>query len=159
MMSARPLSWALRTLFVAALFSTASAQTATYCVAAPNSEGPGAQIGWAGSLSVADNSFILNANGAIPNQYGRFVFGPTRYMKPAGDGFTCLKVSRFRFPMGLANTNGVASYRVDFTSPPHGAPPVMAGTILYFQYEYRDPTGPGGRTFNFSNGLRVEFQP
>ena len=156
---ASSLSFALRAFAVAAVAHAASAQTATYCESAPNSQGPGAQIGWAGSLSVSENAFILNATGAVPNNYGRFVFGPTRFMKPAGDGFVCLKVTRSRFPMLLANTNGAAVYRVDFTSPPNGAPPIMAGTVLHFQYQYRDPTGPGGTTFNFSNGLRVEFQP
>ena len=43
---ASSLSFALRAFAVAAVAHAASAQTATYCESAPNSQGPGAQIGW-----------------------------------------------------------------------------------------------------------------
>ncbi len=56
---------------------------------------------------------------------------------------------------------GDLSRALDLTQPPASAGPGMigAGEEWNFQFWYRDPTGPGGTGFNFSDGLSVHFCP
>src|SRR5690606_13203518 len=48
----------------------------SYCVAAPNSVGPGAQLASSGSTSHSANDLVLAVTGAAPGQFGLFFYGP-----------------------------------------------------------------------------------
>jgi hypothetical protein len=143
---------------VALLGSTAIAPAQiNVCQSSPNSVGPGAIISSTGSLSITDNNFELTATGAVPNEHGIFFFGPARTHFPMGNGVLCVRRFRARFDMILTQSNGAASYSVDFGTSPGGL--IVAGMSTYFQYQYRDPIGGGPKTFNFSDALRVVFTP
>ncbi len=137
----------------------------SYCVTSPNSAGPGAVIGSTGTTSVASNDLVLNASGAVPNQFGLFFYGPTQIQVPFGDGFQCvgaggLGLFRIRPPI-VIDSFGIVTQPLDYTQPPldSGAGKIQAGGTWYWQFWFRDPTGPGGTGFNTSDGLSVTFCP
>lgn len=137
----------------------------TYCVGAPNSVGPGAEIGSSGVTSVTTNDFMLTGDGAPPLQFGLFYYGPDPTQVPFGDGFRCVDagaVGIFRLnPPELTGAGGDAARLVDFTQPPAGAGAgaIVPGSTWRFQFWYRDPGGPGGTGFNLSDGLTAVFVP
>jgi hypothetical protein len=51
---------------------------------------------------------------------------------------------------------GVVAYTLAHFPP---ASQVQVGSTWNFQCYYRDPTGPCGATYNFSNGFAVTFTP
>ena len=133
--------------------------TVSYCVSSPNTAGPGALIGSAGSLSVAAGTFTLTVTGAVPGQNGMFFYGANQTLNPFGDGFRCVAPPVYRLnPPIAADAAGNASRLVDFNAgpPSAGASAILGGSTWNFQYWYRDPAGPSA--FNFSNGLSVTFQ-
>jgi YVTN family beta-propeller protein len=136
--------------------------TSTYCVGAPNSAGPGASMGYAGTTSVSIDDFTLTVSGAVPNKPGYFIYGTTQVQIPLGDGFRCIGGTLFRLrPAINANGSGMNSRFVDFTVPPAGSGPgqITPGSTWNFQYWYRDPTGPGGTGVNLSDALEATFAP
>ena len=50
---------------------------------------------------------------------------------------------------------------MDFSSPlmSMGGGTVLPSTTYNFQFWYRDPTGPGGTTYTFSNAVEAIFCP
>jgi hypothetical protein len=134
-----------------------------YCIGAPNSIGGGAMISSSGSTSIAANDFTLHFQSARPGQFGLFYYGPQQVQIPFGDGFRCVGaggVGTFRlYPPITADPFGDGQRPLDFTQPPASAGPgqIAPGSTWYFQYWYRDPGGPGGSGFNFSNGLGAPF--
>lgn len=134
-----------------------------YCIGAPNSVGSGASMLYSGTTSIAANDFQLEVQLARPGQFGIFFYGPQQAQIPFGDGFRCIApggVGIFRlYPPILANPFGDAQRLLDFTQPPasSGAGAVLPGSTWYFQFWYRDPGGPGGSGFNFSDGLGASF--
>ncbi len=132
----------------------------TYCQTSPNSIGPGALIGSTGTASISAQDFGLVATGAIPDQFGMFFYGPQVAMQPEGDGILCVGGGLFRIlPAESADSLGVHSRLLDFSSPPNPAGTITAGSTWNFQLWYRDPNGPGGNAYNFSDALQVQFQP
>lgn len=134
----------------------------TYCVGAPNSAGPGASIGYAGTTSVTIGDLELVVTGAVPSTPGYFIYGDAQAQVPLGDGFRCVGGSIFRLrPATLADGSGANARLLDFTQPPAGSGPgaITAGSTWHFQYWYRDPLGPGGTGNNLSDGLSVTFAP
>jgi len=131
-------------------------QFETYCIAAPNSVGPGATMNWAGSASVSANNLVLNAIGCPPGTSGLFYYGQTSAQTPFGNGFRCVGGSVFRLPVLTTNSFGDAVQPVNLGTMPGG--PILAGQTWHFQLWYRNPAG-GGTGFNLSNGLRVRFCP
>lgn len=127
---------------------------ASYCVAAPNSVGPGSLMSWSGSTDVTDDDFTLVATGAIPNQFGLFFYGPGQDQVPVGNGFICIGGGFFRLPAFQIDGAGQALFPVDFGNLPNGGE-IANGTTMNFQFWYRDPMVGAG--FNFSDGLNVEF--
>lgn len=128
-----------------------------YCVAAPNSRGPGAIMGWSGSTSVAQNNFALTCSGGIPNGFGFFFFGDGQQQTPFGNGFVCVAGNVFRLLPGVNfNLAGVATRPVDNTAGV--GTHLVAGTSWNFQIKYRDVAG-GGALFNYSDGLNATFCP
>lgn len=128
-----------------------------YCVAAPNSRGPGAIMGWSGSTSVAQNNFALTCSGGIPNGFGFFFFGDGQQQTPFGNGFVCVAGNVFRFlPGDNFNLAGVATRPVDMNSGV--GTHLVPGSTWNFQIKYRDVAG-GGALFNYSDGLSATFCP
>ncbi len=136
----------------------------SYCQTAPNSVGGGALIYSTGSPSVVANDLVLEVTGATPSQFGIFYYGSTQIQIPFGDGFRCVgagSTGTFRLPIITTDAFGDASFPLDVNDPPAAAGPgaVVAGADWNFQFWYRDPAGPGGSGFNFSDGLAVGFCP
>jgi endonuclease/exonuclease/phosphatase family metal-dependent hydrolase len=134
-----------------------------YCVGAPNSIGGGATIGSVGPTGISQNDFTLTVVSARPGQFGLFFYGPEETQVPFGDGFRCVAPGAqgiFRlYPPITADPFGDGERQLDFTQPPADSGPgqITPGSTWYFQYWYRDPGGPGGTGFNFSDGLAATF--
>ena len=101
----------------------------------------------------------------MPSQFGLFYYGPQPAQVPFGDGFRCVgggSTGTFRLnPPLMTDSFGDAIRALDMTQPPmgSGSGQVTGGSTWYFQFWYRDPQGPGGSGFNFSDGLQVDFCP
>jgi hypothetical protein len=133
----------------------------SYCQGAPNSAGPGASIGWTGSLSIAANAFDLTVSGCPPGKPGLFFYGLAQAYLPFGNGFLCVGGSTFRLgPAVITSPGGTAVRNLDFTVPPASAGPGQIGPFSNwsFQFWYRDPSA-GGAGFNLSDALSVTFCP
>jgi len=133
-----------------------------YCVTAPNSQTSGAVIGSTGSTSIAQDSLVLRATGAIPGGAGLFYCGNGAAQAVFGDGWRCVGGNTSRLgPVQAADGTGTAIRPVQLAQPPFASGPlhVLPGSLRYFQYWYRNPAGPGGTGFNLSDGLAVTFCP
>jgi len=136
-----------------------------FCVSAPNSvtpmgEATGAIITGTGSVSVAANELLLHSGPMKVNEPGIFFFGTTRVNTgnglPFGDGFRCVGGDVVRLlPPSFPDSNGVLHRIVDNSAHPE----IVQNVTLHFQAWYRDPGGPGGSSFNLSDGLTVLFAP
>ena len=130
-----------------------------YCVSSPNSFSlSGATIANTGSVSLAANDLGLVASDAAQNQFGLFFYGDTQVQTALGNGFLCVGGSIVRFPAGLTDGLGSATFQVDNQNLPAGTPALVAGETQNFQFWFRDAPG-GGAGFNFSDGLSVTFLP
>jgi|GEM_PF-1856735 len=133
-----------------------------YCSTAPNSVGPGAQISFSGTPSIAANDFTLQSTGSPGGVMGLYYYGPAQIDLPFGDGHRCVGGSIHRLgPPVAADGAGNASRLLDFTSgsPASGPGAITATSTWNFQWWYRDGSGPGGNGFNLSDGLWVTFAP
>jgi len=138
-------------------FDPPCAAPTTYCVAAPNSVGPGALIASTGTPRISDHSFGLVVTGCAPNSPGFFFFGPQQQQIPWGNGFLCIDGSLLRLLRAVfANAQGVAVRPIDFTTG--NGLSITPGSTWNFQYKYRDIV-PGGTGFNASNALSATFCP
>ena len=133
---------------------TQAANFVSYCTAAPNSAGGGAQISATGSPSIAANTFSLTATGVPANKAGLFYFGAGATEVPFGAGFRCVSGETFRFGFAFSNGMGVANQAVDFQQFPGSV--ITPGSVWNFQYWYRDQAAMPA-PFNLSNGVRVSF--
>ena len=134
----------------------------TYCIAADNSTGSPALIGYSGSLGVEANDLVLEVSGCPTKQFGLFYYGPGAVELPLGDGYRCVGadgVGLFRLSPVAIDGSGFASYALDIANPPDAKGQIEAGSTWNFQFWYRDPGGPGGSGFNFSDALSVPFCP
>lgn len=131
---------------------------ANYCQTAPNSNGPGALIGYTGSNSVAANDLVLEVLGASSVQPAIFYYGTAQQSLPFGNGWRCVGGTTFRLPITSTTGPGACVWFLDITNPPQPAGQIEAGDDWYFQFWFRDPAG-GGAGFNLSNGLHVPFCP
>jgi len=129
----------------------------TYCVGSPNSFGLGAFMSAGGSQNVDDNNFNLMVSGAVPGQFGLFYYGDAAASVPTGAGVRCVGGSLFRLPVRVIDPLGGAQIGLDFPSLPVGGG-ISNGETWYFSFWFRDP-GFGGSTFNFANGVEVQFCP
>ncbi|MAF66841.1 MAG: hypothetical protein CMJ84_14445, partial [Planctomycetes bacterium] len=134
---------------------------ANYCVAAGNSSGTAAQMGWTGSTYITDNSFTLEVTGAPPIQFGLFFYARGQGFTIFGDGALCVQPPIYRLnPVLATDGSGYAYHDISFPDPPTGAGPgqIQPFATWNFQFWYRDPQG-GPAGFNFSDGLEVTFCP
>ena len=127
--------------------------TESYCLAAPNSVGAGANISLSGSTSVSANDLALHA-GPVPNQPGIIFFGPNQIEIPFGDGYRCVGGAVKRLPVVFASGGAIDYYLDNTLYPASGS--IVAGSTWSFQAWYRDPAA-GGSNFNLSDAVRVEF--
>ena len=128
-----------------------------YCIAAPNSVGPGAHISASGSNVVADNDFTLATEGLPGGVPGLYFFGPNQIQVAFGDGFRCVggQVKRLQ-PVVFASGSGFAQRTVNLAAPP-SAGLILPGTSFNFQHWYRDPMA-GGAGFNLSTAVHIDWQ-
>jgi hypothetical protein len=128
----------------------------TYCEGAPNSYGPGARIGYRGSRSIVANNFRLTVTGCPPHTFGIFFFAHGQTQSPWGDGWQCVigQYIRRLLPPIVTDQAGFASLAIDYAQPPTDFIP---GGQANFQFWYRDPMGPGGTGYNFSDALCAMF--
>jgi len=131
---------------------------ASYCRSTPNTYSNGAAIGANGSTSLFFNSFTLTATGVPPAHAGRFAMSRQQGSMPFGDGTLCLAGVVRRYPIVLADTDGVATYTVDFGDVAQPGWLITAGSTWNFQLIFRDPIG-GPLTFNTSNAIQATFCP
>jgi len=130
-----------------------------YCIAAPNSIGPGAVMSFRGSVSIAANDLTIDASQMPTSEFGIFFYGPYRIEDSFGDGYRCVGLPLRLLPVQQTTPAGTASYVIDNTSPPQPSHQIQVGSQWNFQYWYRDPGGPGGTSFNLTNGLSLTFCP
>ncbi|MFT5052212.1 MAG: hypothetical protein ACI8QZ_003644 [Chlamydiales bacterium] len=135
----------------------------SFCIAAPNSAGPGALLSSSGTPEIGLNSFSLHMDGGVPGTSGLYFYGPNQIQAPFGDGFRCVGgATRRLYPPLMADAMGSNSRALDFGVPPlggGGAGAVTPASTWNFQLWYRDASGPGGTGFNLSDGLSITFCP
>ena len=133
----------------------------TYCSTSPNSVGSGALIGYAGSLSISGNGFLVTASDCPPGQLGVFYFGLGQAALPFGDGVRCVTGGGLpinRLAATAVDFLGNAGSSVDLTAPLNGGVLITPASTWNFQFWYRDPAA-GGAGFNLSDALEVTFAP
>ncbi|MCP3920832.1 MAG: hypothetical protein GY711_35340 [bacterium] len=109
--------------------------------------------------SVAQNEVQLQAL-FLPSQTpGLFYHGPDQVQLPMGDGFRCVGGPLFRLPVVVSNDTGQAFFDLDLSTPPTAAGEILPGSTWNFQFWYRDPTGPGGSGFNWTDGASIRSCP
>ena len=131
----------------------------SFCIAAPNSVGPGARIFASGSMHVDYENLALYAERCPPQQFGLFFYGANWTQVPFFDGYLCVRSPHFRLkPPTQIDGNGVAFKALDFRNPPVGSGPgeILPGSTWSFQFWYRDPAA-GGTGANTSGGLEIVF--
>ena len=143
----------------AKVFSFALPGIAIHCPLADNSTRLPARIGHGGSVSIAANDLRLSARQLPANQFGLFYYGPNAIELPYGDGTRCVGGQVFRLPVQTIDGGGEVLRQLDLSSPPQLAGQITPGSTWSFQFWYRDPLGPGGAGFNFSDALRASFAP
>jgi len=129
----------------------------SYCVAAANSNGPGASIYLQGSASVGAEDLTMNADGASSTQPGVFFFGTNQVQNPFGDGFLCTNQNIERvWPPDFTDGSGSVSRTIGWGAPYAGS--LNAGSTVNFQFWFRDPGfGPAG--FNLSDAISLDLVP
>ncbi|MFT5049719.1 MAG: hypothetical protein ACI8QZ_001112 [Chlamydiales bacterium] len=130
---------------------------APYCSSNLNSAGTRGTLRATGSSSVSANDLVLQVEGARPDGFGIFFFGPGQVQVTFGDGIRCVGGMTQRInPAIQANASGAASRAVDNTQSQY-AGQLAPGNTWNFQHWYRDPGGPLGTGFNLSDGLTISF--
>lgn len=133
-----------------------------YCLSVPNSTGVGAKIGITGSVSLAANNLFLRVTDAPPLTMGLFFYGVKPTSLPFQGSFLCVEPPIRRFvPAVQVNANGVATYMLPLAQGlvAHQQIYVLPGDVLNFQFLYRDSRSPNWPRTNFSDGLRIVFEP
>jgi len=143
--------------------STIGGSVSNYCIGAPNSAGPGAQMSYGGSTDIANNDFTLIVQGCPTTVPGLFFYGKAPVQVAFGDGWRCVGGSLGLFRLGppvFTDGTGSASRLLDFTSMPvsGGSGAITAGSTWGFQYWFRD-NAAGGAGFNLSDALSATFCP
>ena len=130
----------------------------SYCVGGTNSTGVAATMAGLGSVSVAQNTFTLEATNAVPNEPGLFFYGNVQAQSPFGNGFRCVGQPLYRlFPPAISDGSGRATYALDMSSPPQAAAQITPDSTWNFQYWFRDPLD--AFAFNLTDGIAVTFCP
>lgn len=119
-----------------------------------------------GLTSVSADDLELVTDGVPPNKFGLYYMGGGATVVLTGDGLRCVSgggVGTFRYGVGNSGAGGVLGLGPGIVAdscslfPQNGC--IQPGDTWYLQCWYRDPLGPCGGGFNFSNGVAVEFVP
>ncbi len=143
------------------VWSTTPVPPHAYCIGAPNSQTFGALIGWTGTTSVTQNNFSVTVADAIAGGPGILYYGSGSTQVPFGDGYRCVGGTIVRHAVQFAGVTGATVFALDLAQPPFSGPtlPALPGSLLFFQFWYRDTAGSGGSGFNLSNALAATFSP
>ncbi len=116
-----------------------------------------------GSAQLSSDDLVLRASGIGTNQFGLIFTSmqPTRFA--FGAGLRCIDNPFFRYPLsGTGPTEELLLGPGEVVSIAQGTfgPPgqLFIGATWHYQAWYRDPFGPCGQTFNFTNGLSVTWE-
>lgn len=122
-----------------------------------NSTGAGALLVATGNPSIASDTLVLWANGVPGAKPGLILRGANMVSFPAGDGLLCTSGQTARSHVQI--TTAGSTVFTDFNGQPFGASSYGAGVNANYQFWYRDPAGPCGGGFNFSNALAITWLP
>jgi hypothetical protein len=120
----------------------------------------------AGQSSVAADDLVLSVAQLPPFQFGIMYMGDAAIELPFGDGIRCvgsMGAGTHRFGVMNGGGGGMIHYGPGIiayacsTFPASGC--IGPGDFWHFQGWYRDPGGPCGSGFSFTNALQVEFVP
>jgi hypothetical protein len=124
-----------------------------------HSSGFGAKLSNLGGTSVGLDDAQIEAVQLPHSKSGLVFLGTTQFGGglgvPFGDGLLCVQ-PKFRFPVQNSGATGTFLYAHPAASTPTW---IVPGATRYFQAWYRDPIGPCGSAYNFSNALAITFTP
>lgn len=144
---------------LALLAGGAGATVTPFCSTSPNSVGPGALLQWQGPHNAHFGALVVQ--GLPPNSFGTFLYSNAQIAPtPFGDGVLCVGSPTWYLARRTSNAQGVITLRI-WTGAENEdlhwlTYPGNQGVTWSFQLAYRD-LGPGGQTFNTSDGVAVEF--
>ncbi len=130
-----------------------------------NAAGKGAVLFSQGTDSVAADDLVLRAVHLPPNQPQLTYMGGGQIGLPFGNGLRCVGaggVGLLRFGVGNSGPEGALQFGpgiVASSCQVPGGTCITPGSTWHFQNWHRDPGGPCGASFNFSNAVRVTFAP
>jgi hypothetical protein len=131
-----------------------------------SSQGHGAVLAAAGSTSVLEDALALEARWLPPDVFGMLFLGGAEQFLTYGDGRIAVgpgAAGMFRvLPLQWSGPQGAMLWDGGLVAYSQSNPPseqIEAGDTWYAQVWYRDPSGPCGSGFNFSNGVRIDFVP
>lgn len=144
---------------LACLAHGAQATVTSICSTSPNSVGPGALLQWQGAPNVQFGALVVE--GLPPSTFGTFLYSYAQMAPtPFGDGVLCVGGPTWNLARRTSNAQGVITLRM-WTGAENEdlhwlTYPGNQGFTWSFQFAYRD-LGPGGHTFNTSDGVALEF--
>jgi|GEM_PF-1343135 len=122
-----------------------------------NSTGVGASLEAEGTDSIANDDLEFIAAGLPAGKVALLFQGTTQAAGglglPFGDGLVCVGGSGLRLGIQFADNAGGAVWMHPFL-PFAGW---SVGSTFHFQVRYRDPAGPCGSGFNYTNALSITF--
>lgn len=128
-----------------------------------NGTGVGALFTASGTTSVTCDNLVLTTTGMPTFNFALYYMGTGMVSIPFGNGLRCVGGMIQRFPVMPTGPTGSITAGpglVAFTCatfPPAFC--IIPGSIWNFQCWYRDPGGPCGASFNFSNAITATFLP
>jgi hypothetical protein len=129
-----------------------------YCIAAPNSAGPGAPIGHLGTFSIGMNDLSLTVSGVPTHHFGLFFAGVNQIQVPFGDGYRCIGGGIVRYGLVDSGSDGAGTLALDFSDPTRPESAIVPGSRWAFQFWHRDIPA-GGSGFNLSDAFVATFSP
>lgn len=139
------------------VLDTCECSVTRYCIAAPNSVGPGALMDHAGTVSIGLDNLTLLCSGCPPNASGLFFYGPQQAQAVFGNGYRCVGGPVTRTGVTVASSSGLAARSLNYGSLP-ATGTITVGSTWNFQFWYRNPAA-GGAGFNLSDGISIHFCP
>lgn len=151
---------------VAILRAGAPGDAERVCTSTVNSSGSAARLSPDGPISVSSNELNFAIEGGVPNEMAVLFCGPEIAQLPAGDGFLCVApgstgLLRLSGPLQL-DGDGVLLHRIDMTQGAIGSGGPFAweaGSRWVVQAQIRDPLGPGGTGFTFTDAIDLTLMP
>lgn len=128
-----------------------------------NSVSFGGHLFFTGTSSVGSDDLELHTDGLPPNKFGLYYMGPNQVSVTIGDGVRCVGGSTNRYSVASSGAGGLIEMGPGIVADSCASFPasgcIGAGDTWNFQLWYRDPAGPCGGGFNWSNGIEVQFLP